>query len=126
MCPTSFVKTCKEERKKRKITQKFIWVLNGSLLLENHAPKWTKFTSKCHKQRENQKTFLCLGNIRVIIRSSVHIIMRIFWVSQEKEEYIPKMGLKILQNGLGGKGNMSYYFLCDFQSNSNSYLCRIS
>ena len=39
---------------KKKKTQKVIWILNGSLLLEEHATKRTKFTPKCLKHRENQ------------------------------------------------------------------------
>ena len=67
---------------KKKKTQKVIWILNGSLLLEEHATKRTKFTPKCLKHRENQDIFFCVVTTRVIPKSSLQNIMRIFWVFQ--------------------------------------------
>ena len=52
-------------------------------------------------------------------------IMRLFLFSQDKKEYMPKMGLKISKNGIKDKYNMTYYLLCDCQSNNQSIYAKI-
>lgn len=51
--------------------------------------------------------------------------MRLFLFSQDKKKYMPKMGLKISKNGIKDKYNMTYYLLCDCQSNNQSIYAKI-
>ena len=44
------------------------------------------------ERNQNDVFLFCLANMRVI-ESSVQNIMGIFWVSQDKVGFIPKMGL---------------------------------
>ena len=91
----------------------------------------------CYCNQSMSKIFRCVHHflispvwkqqqtIRVIPRSSVENIMRLFLFSQDKKEYMPKLGLKISKNGIKDKYNMTYYLLCDCQSNNQSIYAKI-
>ena len=63
--------------------------------------------------------FFCLVTIRVIPRSFVQNIMRIFWVSQDNEKYITKMSPKILQIS-PCKARVTFHTICLYDCKNNS------
>ena len=80
VCRTSFVTTDMLNFSKKKDNTKINMILNDSLLLEVHAPIYTKNYSNM-SQKEGETIFL-VTLWSLISRSSVQNIMRIFWVSR--------------------------------------------